>query len=143
MNKTLSTVRNSDLLDVFDLWDNLFPLRLWDSGSSYPRLNVIEDDKSLVVEASVPGLTKDNVSVTYSDGLLTVSGEKQVSKDDKSAKVHVRELHKSRFVRSVAVSPDHFDVDGVSGKVENGLLTVLVPKKQNVKDNGMRKITLS
>lgn len=96
---------------------------------SYPKINVRSAEGEYVVEAAIPGLTKDEVRVEYANGLLTVSG---ASKQDESVEKNgylVRELHKSSFTRSISVDEEVCDVENIVAGVENGVLTVKIPKK--------------
>lgn len=139
MLKEASTrvVGNPSLIfnDVFDWVDSLGDLSFIPSlfnnkkNDSYPRLNVSECNNELRLEASVPGLSKDDVNVVYSGGYLTISGSKQNSEESKDQKYHVRELHKSSFSRSFYLPDSLFDTDKFDCSLRNGLLTVVVPRK--------------
>jgi HSP20 family protein len=101
-----------------------------DSMSTYPKVNLIDSDSESVIEASVPGLTNDQVKVEYSNGMLTVAGESVNETEGKDASYIFRELHKRAFSRTFPVSEDIYDVDKIEAKVENGMLRVVVPKKE-------------
>lgn len=96
---------------------------------SYPKLNIQNSETEYLVEAAVPGLTKEDVRVEYANGMLTISG---ASKQDESVTKNgyvVRELHKSSFSRSITVDEEVCDVENISAEVENGVLSVKIPKK--------------
>ena len=96
---------------------------------SYPKLNIQNTEKEYVLEAAVPGLTKDEVKVEYANGLLTVSGSSKNEGETSKNGYVIRELHKSSFSRSVSVDEELCDVENIVAEVENGVLVVKIPKK--------------
>lgn len=140
--------RNRDLNTRFDslfsdLWrnfdrsfDNFFEGRSL-AKSGYPRIDIV-DGKDLRIEASVPGLTKDQVSVEYIDEILTISGESQNETEDENRTY--RELHRSKFSRSLRLDPNEYDVEKIDAEVKNGLLTVTIPKFEMIKPESVKKI---
>lgn len=99
------------------------------SYKGYPRVDIYDADNELLIEASVPGLTKDEVRVDYQRGYIVICGDSTVDKTRNLEKYQHKELHRSTFCRSFRVSQDKFDIDKIDAKVENGLLKILIPKK--------------
>lgn len=97
---------------------------------SYPKINIKQTDAEYIVEAGVPGLTKEDVKVEYADGLLTISAQNQNSSSKEQNGYLVRELHRSAFTRSVTVDEVTCDVENIVAGVENGILTIKIPKKE-------------
>ena len=95
----------------------------------YPKMNIRSLDNEFVVEAAIPGLTKEDVKVDYADGLLTISGSSKNEKNEEQNGYVVRELHKSSFARSVSVDEESCDVEKIEAGVTDGVLTVKIPKK--------------
>lgn len=125
----------SRLFDSFfnDSWLSLGDLVPEVGFSSYPRLNVKEDNDNLLVEASCPGLKQENISVEWSEGVLTISGESTNEKEDKDTRYLRRELHKSRFSRSLYVDEKLYDVNSIQADLKDGLLKVSIKKIPEVK----------
>ena len=128
------TFMSECLSDLWRDWENVWAEKndiSCNTGSrfGYPKINLRQDEKEYVVEAGVPGLTKEDVKVDYADGLLTISGKKQNSSEIKEDDYYVRELHKSSFSRSVKVDEDHCDVEHIEAGVQDGILIVKIPKK--------------
>ena len=96
------------------------------SKGSYPKVNIINNDTSVVLEAAVPGLTKEDVSVEVQDRVLTVSGSKNQKSIEASAYVK-REIKRSSFKRSFALG-DNLDIDNITGFYDLGILTLQIPK---------------
>lgn len=94
---------------------------------SYPKVNVLDLDNSVIIEAAIPGMSKEDVTVEVKSGTLTISGESnQVSLPD-SHKFIRRELKKSRFQRSFALG-DNLDHNSITASCENGILTLNIEK---------------
>ena len=100
------------------------------SFRGYPRVDVYDDGgPNLVIEASVPGLTKENVRVDWQNGELVICGESAIDKSRNINNYTHKELHRSTFCRSFKISETKFDVDNINAKVDNGLLTITIPRK--------------
>ena len=105
------------------------------TSSTAPAVNVIETDKEYKVEIAAPGLTRDDFKIDINeDNELTVSMEKKVEKNEESekeGKKHTylrREFSYSSF-RQRMILPDNVNVDNIDAKMENGVLTIDIPKK--------------
>lgn len=116
-----------------DLWNEFGSL--WSDKSFartgkhlYPRVNIQDLTSEVVIEAAVPGLTKDSVQVEYVDGLLTISASKQNDANSERNGYIVREMHKSSFSRSIQIDENVYDVNSIDASVKDGLLTVKIPK---------------
>jgi HSP20 family protein len=106
--------------DAYD-WPN-YPTR-----ELTPRMDVAESDKVIEITAELPGLEEKDVEVTFSDGVLTVSGEKKAEKEEKDKSYRLFERSYGSFSRSVEL-PDGVDADAITASISNGLLKVTVPK---------------
>ena len=97
-----------------------------------PAVNVIEDDKDYKVEVAAPGMTKDDFKITLdADGNLVIEMEKKTEpkEEDKQEKKYLRREFSYSKYQQVILLPDNVERDKVSAKVENGILTIDVPKK--------------
>lgn len=90
-----------------------------------------ETSEAHVFVADLPGLKKEDVKVEVSDGLLQISGERNVEKEDdnKDYKWHRAERSRGKFSRSFRL-PDNAKADEVKASMANGVLTVTVPKQE-------------
>ena len=119
------------------------------TSSTAPAVNVIETDKEYKVEIAAPGLTRDDFKIDLNeDNELTVSMEKKVEKNEESekeGKKHTylrREFSYSSF-RQRMILPDNVNVDNIDAKMENGVLTIDIPKKtEEEKRKNMRQIDI-
>lgn len=119
------------------------------TSSTAPAVNVIETNKEYKVEIAAPGLTRDDFKIDINeDNELTVSMEKKVEKNEESekeGKKHTylrREFSYSSF-RQRMILPDNVNVDNIDAKMENGVLTIDIPKKtEEEKRKNMRQIDI-
>ena len=119
------------------------------TSSTAPAVNVIETDKEYKVEIAAPGLTRDDFKIDINeDNELSVSMEKKVEKNEESekeGKKHTylrREFSYSSF-RQRMILPDNVNVDNIDAKMENGVLTIDIPKKtEEEKRKNMRQIDI-
>ena len=125
--------RNSNWLpDVFnDLFNTEFMPRI---NTTKPAVNVIEHDHEYIVELAAPGMTREDFTVTLDeDENLVVAMEKKTEKtegDNAKSNGHYlrREFFYSKFNQTLLL-PEDVDRDKIVASVDNGVLTVNLPKK--------------
>jgi len=93
----------------------------------FPAINVSETDDALFVEAELPGMKSDDLDVTFENGTLTLSGERELSDESEDVSYHRRERQWGSFRRSFTI-PHRVDADGVRARYLDGILTVELPK---------------
>ncbi|MCB9229651.1 MAG: Hsp20/alpha crystallin family protein [Deltaproteobacteria bacterium] len=104
-----------------------------------PLMNIAESGNTYHLETELPGVSKDQVSIEFNDGILTIKGEKKGFDEAKKDSYHRIERTHGQFTRSVKLPPDA-DPEKISASMENGLLHVNIEKQQQSKD---RKRTIS
>ena len=97
---------------------------------AYPRVDVVDLADKLILEAEIPGLKKEDVSVEFEDGILSIKGSKKPNLY-KDATFVMKEIKKSSFTRTFTLS-DELDSEAISADFEDGILTVDIPKKIEV-----------
>ena len=109
-----------------DFFDNDWMFR---TNTTSPAVNVIENEKDYKVEVAAPGMTKDdfNIHLTDDSQLVITMEKKNESKND-SSKYLRREFSYSKFQQTL-VLPDDVEKDHISASVDNGVLTIDLPKK--------------
>ena len=121
--------RNSWIPTVFnDFMDTDFMPR---ANSTAPAVNVKEDEKAYTLEMAAPGLKKEYCRVSVNeDGNLGVAIENKMEHKEGDKKQHYlrREFSYSNFEQSYTL-PDDVKKEEISAKVENGILTVTMPKE--------------
>ncbi len=107
-----------------------------------PAANVREDEKNYTIELALPGFTKDEISISFEEEVLTVTAGRQPKEEVKGPKYTWNEFgYKSKYERSFQL-PETVDADQISAKFENGILNVILPKKE-VQPAAVKQITIA
>jgi len=115
------------------LFDDAFtrPLTLRD-GWSAPAIDMYQTDDEIVVKASLPGVKADEVQINITGEILTIKGETRQVEEKKEKAWHMREQRWGTFERAVAL-PTEVVSDKAKAEFENGILTITLPKAEEVK----------
>lgn len=92
------------------------------------KIDVQEKDKEYIVEAELPGVKRDDVSLDYDEGRLSISVKKSEESEEKKKNYIHRERRYSSAARSVYL--ENANPDGISAKLEDGILCITVPKQE-------------
>ncbi|XP_020220659.1 17.3 kDa class I heat shock protein-like [Cajanus cajan] len=143
--------RRSNVFDPFsslEVWDPFkdftFPSSLSAENSAFvnTRVDWKETPEAHVFKADIPGLKKEQVKVEIEDGnILQISGERNIEKEDNNEKWHRVERSTGKFFRKFRL-PENAKVDQVKASMENGVLTVTVPKEE-VKKPDVKAVQIS
>lgn len=118
-----------------DLFPTLFnDLFDWSYGNipsmNVPQMNIIENEEEYKLELSVPGLTKEDLTLNIDDNKdLVVEMVKKTNQEEKDKNQHYlrREFTSTQF-KEVLALPENVHIDHINAKIENGILEVLLPK---------------
>ena len=105
------------------------------------RVDVREDDKSYQLEAELPGVPKDKLSVTVDDGTLTISADLNEEKKEEHASYLYSERSAGHVERSFNL--EGVDADSISADYKNGVLMLNLPKLQPEPKKEARKIDIT
>ncbi len=119
------------------VFDRLFNAPTGSATSQILPIDLVETDSALMVRASVPGLGPDEIDVTVEDNVLTLRGEHGESQIFENAKVYRREISTGRVMRSIRL-PEGYDLDRVEASFDKGIVTVTLPKLEEVKPKTQR-----
>ncbi len=139
----LPTVRkNSWLPEVFnDFFDTDYMSR---ANATAPAINVKESEKDYVVELAAPGMKKEDFEIKINDdGDLMIKMETKQDKKEEDKKSHYlrREFSYSKFEQTL-ILPDDVEKDNIEAKVNDGVLTVNLPKVEKIASKSARQITV-
>ena len=139
---SLSRTRSRNLNDlqreIDRVFGRFFPSTEGDGKSTSrqavwaPRTDLVETEDSYRLHLDVPGMTKDDLKINYQDNQLTVSGERTSDRTDEGEEYVRVERSFGQFYRSFSL-PRTVDAEGISAAYENGVLTITVPKTEDVK----------
>lgn len=122
---------------IDEVFDELF------SGAEhrfFPGLNVSETDTQFEVSVELPGMRKEDIDISLDDNVLTVSGERKITRDEEEGRrFHRVESRFGSFSRSLPL-PNIIDRENVEASYENGVLNITIPK---LKEKAARKIEVS
>jgi HSP20 family protein len=120
-----------DLRSVEDEFDRLAG-RAFSRDTWVPALDVRESQDRFEVTLDLPGLEPGDVSVTFEDGMLSISGKREFSKEDSGDTWHRVERSFGTFARSIRL-PQTADTERIEASFDKGVLTVFVPKSEQAK----------
>lgn len=112
-----------------DFFQDMPTLRRY--GADYPGVNVWEDEDNAYLEAELPGLSMDDIEVLVSGNEVTINGERKLE-EMPEARYQRRERASGRFSRTLTL-PWEIDADHVEAKLQDGVLTVRLPRSPSAK----------
>ncbi|HOW30259.1 MAG TPA: Hsp20/alpha crystallin family protein [Bacteroidales bacterium] len=113
-----------------------------ETGITEPSVNIAEGKSEFRIEVAAPGLEKDDFRINLQNNVLSISSEKEISKEEKEEKFMRREFSYSQFRRSFSL-PDTADAGNIKANHKNGVLYITIPKKEEAKEKPAREITIS
>ncbi|MBD0287889.1 MAG: Hsp20/alpha crystallin family protein [Flavisolibacter sp.] len=148
----MSMIRRNELFPSFNLFDDIFSRDLCNWGlrnnsttnTTIPAVNIKETNDNFEVEVAAPGMTKEDFKVELDNNMLTIRSEKENQNVEKEGeKYSRREFSYQSFQRTFQLPKEVVDVDHIHAKYENGLLLLLIPKKEEAKQRPPRMIQIS
>ena len=149
MNRLVKTDVGRTPVTRWGLWDNDFehmfenflrPRWIEEAAGdlAFP-LDVAERDDAFLIAAELPGIKKDDISVTLENGVLTISAEMKTEREDKEGERVVRQERRyGKYVRSLRLGTQ-IDEKKISAHYKDGVLELTLPKAEEVKP---KKITV-
>lgn len=138
--------RPGGLLDRFfndDLMDWNFS-NFAGSNSNMPAVNVKENDNEFVIEVAAPGMNKEDFRVNIDNDRLTISSEKkEENKDEENENFTRQEFSYQSFQRSFQLPDNVVDSDKIKANYKEGILNVVLPKKEEAKPKPAKEIKIS
>jgi len=136
MNRIIRWTPSRDLNTLWNSMDRMFsdsyPIAREHARSWGLALDVAENEDNFVVKASIPGIHPDDISVTFEDETLTISGETSADETINREDYRLRERRYGSFSRSIRF-PVMVNSEAVEAEYAHGVLTLTVPKAEEVK----------
>ena len=104
----------------------------FNTRTSFPAMDVIENEHASVVVAELPGVKKEDLKISFEDNILSISGERKPLEIPQRAQILLNEMRVRDFDRAVRLSHE-VDSDNIVAELENGILRVTVPKAEEAK----------
>ena len=119
-----------------------FSLKVSDDDKFFrtPLTNITDEGNQYIVSAQLPGIDKGDIEITVRDGILEIKGEQKNEYEDKREGYVRKEYHSSSYHRRFTV-PENIDEDKIDAKLDKGILTLKLPKKEEEKRE-TRKINI-
>jgi HSP20 family protein len=114
------------------------------TNTTIPRVNIVESNDDFVVEMAAPGMSKKDFRIELDNEILTISSEKETSNELKEGNHFARqEFSYQSFQRSFHLPKSVVEESKIKAKYEDGVLRVMIPKKEEAKALPARKIQVS
>jgi HSP20 family protein len=97
-----------------------------------PAVDILEKDGDLILRAELPGMAEKQIELKLEGNTLTLKGERNLENEDKKNNYHRVESFYGSFMRTFRL-PDTVDMEKISADYKNGILTVTMPQKAEVK----------
>ena len=120
--------------------DRLFDQTLarpWANGLTSPAMDLYETEDEVVVKATVPGISAEDVDIQITGDVLTIRGESRQEEERKDATYHLCEQRYMSFARSLEL-PAPVLADKANAEVVNGVLTLSLPKAEEAKPKAIK-----
>jgi HSP20 family protein len=150
---TLIKFKNGSGLDNFPSIERAFGFpslfsdtfeRLWSDEENInwmPSANIRERAEDFKIDLAVPGMEKKDFTVDVENGVLTIRGERKEENVEENEKVTRREFHYGSFKRSFSL-PESADVDKITAAYKDGLLSLTVAKREEMKAKARKNIAI-
>lgn len=112
-----------------------------DSQHSIPAVNISESKDDYKIEVAAPGLSKEDFKINLENNVLTVSSEKEENRQENDDKVMRKEFSYYSFKRSFTL-PMTVDSEKIKATQKDGILQVVIPKKDEAKEKPAREIKI-
>lgn len=112
------------------------------TNTTLPSVNIKENEEGFEVEMAIPGMDKGDFKIELNQDVLTISSEKKVENEVKEGEHFTRrEFSYQSFSRSFTL-PNTVDNEKINAKYENGILSVAIPKREEVRPKPVRQIAI-
>lgn len=139
-NLTRSPFPGRDIRTIQSQLNRLFEpffMRLTDdedlaSSTWLPAVDIAEDADRIVVTAEIPGMKQEDIDINFNGGILTIRGDRELEKEKNERSYHRLERAYGSFARSFTL-PRTVDTDRITASYRDGVLEIVVPKKEEAK----------
>jgi HSP20 family protein len=140
-------VRSNGLIPSNSFFDDFLTKDLFNwsgmssEGSTVPKVNIMETNDEFRVAMAAPGMKKEDFQVELDNDMLTITSE-LTTKEKEEAKYSRREFSYQSFKRSFYL-PNTVEADKIEASYSHGLLSLVIPKKEEAKRKPIKTISIS
>ena len=127
--------------DIFKPWNEWFEGGLWGRTMQVPAVNITEQKDNYLVSLAAPGLKKDDFKIDVDGNMLTISSEKEETKEEKDKKFTRKEYNYSSFSRSFSL-PEEINKEKIEAYYEDGVLKITLPRKEEARKTTAKHISV-
>ena len=111
--------------------------------NTLPAVNIKENENSFELEVAAPGMKKDDFKVELDNNQLSIFSEKQMENEEKEENFTRREFSYQSFHRTFNLPENKVDGNKISANYKNGILHILIPKKEEAKKQTPKMIEIA
>lgn len=125
--------------DEFDDFFNDFLSRKWprlfewnfpkDFEKSFPKVDIIDHEKEIEIQAALPGVNKEDLNVTVTDQTVSIKAATKKEEKMEEERYYRREIMRGEFQRTITL-PENVDSDHAKASFKDGILKVTIPKTE-------------
>lgn len=144
----MRTTRNLPglMVDFPTVLHSFFPDELFrpipNKWSARPAVNIAENENSYGIEVAAPGFDKNEFNIKIENNQLIISAVKNEEVKNETTKYTVREFNTSSFERTFNLPENQIDEDHINANYDNGILKVLLPKREEAKPKAPKQIAV-
>ncbi len=124
--------------EFFKPWNEWFEGGLSNRIMNVPAVNITEHKDEYKLSLAVPGMKKDDFKIDVKGNMLTISSEKEEKLEEKEGRFTKKEFNYSSFER-IFTLPEEVNKEKIEAHYNEGILKLVLPKKEEAKKNGMSK----
>jgi HSP20 family protein len=132
--------------NLYDFWNDFFAndrsFPAYHKNYSAPAANITEHEGEFQLELAVPGMNKEDFKIDVENNLLTISSEKEMQNEEKDKNYTRREFVYGSFSRSFTL-PKSVNSDSIEATYKNGILQIVLPKKEEEKVKVKKEIAIA
>ncbi len=113
------------------------PMEALNDRAWAPRVDIIEKEESWVFKVELPDIATDDIKITIEEGVLTIKGERKFEEETREGNYTRLERQYGLFERRFSL-PSGIDPDKVAADYKNGILTLMIPKKEELKPKSIQ-----
>ena len=140
----MKLTRFNQPLTFSDFFDDFFNTGLTQAKNhnTIPAVNILDNEKDYTINLAVPGMDKEDLNINVENDVLTISAEQKEEKKEEKNNFTCQEFCYSSFSRSFSLTDD-VEQEKIEANYKDGILTVVLPKREKTLSKGNKQIKIS